>query len=371
MTTHSIHGSRTWSRGARLAVWGCALFLVAGLVPGCGLDSPSSPNEPGDINGNNPNQWSNFTGSIRIVVPSTDLPADDTTALPITAVVADSGGQPVSNLTPVTFRTNMGTFGDPTGTYATNEVTVTSFGGSATADLRSFQRDYGDATVYASVGNAAAEIDVNLAYVKVEGTLSLAFRVQGQDSFNITGAASPASPFRAGLVGTATDLTGGPLAGVKVKFRIVSDSTLRSGAGGANLDGQETSYTDTDGEAFNQLEVVGLGEVVLEADLIDPMTDELVATSNQIIMTTLDQVQVSLTIDGVAKTKGPSTKTLQATVTDAAGKVVDFAFVKFDIQGADVTGWTLLEARAISSDGTKIVGFGIGFDLKMLHRFDF
>jgi len=81
MTTHSNSGSRRWSRGAQLAVWGCALFLVAALVPACGLDSPSSPNQPGDLNGNTPNQWSNFTGSVRIVVPSTDLPADDTTAM--------------------------------------------------------------------------------------------------------------------------------------------------------------------------------------------------------------------------------------------------------------------------------------------------
>jgi len=347
MTTHSNSGSRRWSRGAQLAVWGCALFLVAALVPACGLDSPSSPNQPGDLNGNTPNQWSNFTGSVRIVVPSTDLPADDTTALTITAVVAASNGQPATNLTPVTFRTSMGTFGDPGGEFATNAITVNSFGGTAAADLRSFQRDYGDATVYASVGNVSAEIDVSLEYVKVEGTLSLAFRVQGQDFFNMTGAASPASPFRAGIVGMATDLTGNPLAGAKVEFRIVIDDTTRSGAGGAELDGQPTSYTDTDGEAFNQLKVVGLGRVVLEADLIDPITDELVGTSNQIIMTTLDQVQVSLTIEGVAKTTGSTTKSLQARVTDAAGKVVDSAFVKFEIQGVDGTGTAWLDPATV------------------------
>lgn len=338
MTTHSILGSRRWSRGAQLAVWSCALFLVAALVPGCGLDSPSSPNSPGDLQGNNPNQWSNFTGSVRIVVPSTDLPADDTTALPITAVVQDDSGRPVTNLTPVTFRTDMGTFGDPTATYAADSITVGSFGGSATADLRSFQRDYGDATVYATVGNVAAEIDLNLEYVKVEGTLSLAFRVQGQDFFNMTGAASPASPFRAGIVGMATDATGNPLAGVKVNFRIIIDDTTSSGAGGSELDGEPTSYTDTNGEAFNQLKVVGIGRVVLEADLIDPITDELVGTSNQIIMTTISSVRVSLLINDALTATGAGTKNLKATVFDEAGKAVDYAFVKFEIQGADGTG---------------------------------
>ena len=34
----------------------------------------------------------------------------------------------------------------------------------------------------------------HLEYVQVEGTLSLAFRVEGLDSFDMTGAASPASP---------------------------------------------------------------------------------------------------------------------------------------------------------------------------------
>ena len=347
MTTHSNPGSRRWSRGAQLAVWSCALFLVAALVPGCGLDNPTSPNDPGTLQGNTPNQWSNFQGSVQIVVPTTDLPADDTTALPITAVVAVTSGQPATNLTPVTFRTDKGTFGDPSAAFPMTSITVNSFGGRATADLRSYQRDYGDTTVYASVGTVADEVDVDLNYVKVEGTLSLSFRQQGQDFFNMVGAASPASPFRVGIVGMATNLTGNPLAGAKVEFRIVIDDTTRSGAGGAKLEGLPISYTDTDGEAFNQLKVVGLGRVVIEADLIDSITDELVGTSNQIIMTTIDQVQVNLTIDGVGKTAGASTKNLKAEVTDAAGKVVDFAFVRFEIQGVDPTGTAWLDPATV------------------------
>ena len=139
-------------------------------------------------------------------------------------------------------------------------------------------------------------------------------------------------------IGMATDLTGNPMAGVKVNFRIVIDDTTSSGAGGAQLDGDPTSYTDTSGEAFNQLKVVGTGRVVLEADLIDPISGEILGTSNQIIMTTTSSVRISLLINDALTSTGAGTKNLKATVFDEAGKAVDYAFVKFEIQGADGTG---------------------------------
>jgi len=354
MTTHSNSGSRRWSRGAQLAVWGCALFLVAALVPGCGLDSPTSPNQPGDLQGNTPNQWSNFQGSIRIVVPTTDLPADDTTALAITAVVTTDAGQPATNLTPVTFSTNIGTFGDPAAATAMTSATVTSFGGSSTAELRSFQRGSGTATVYASVGNVSTSVKLDLKYVEVRGSLSLVFRVLGQDSSFLTGPASAASPFYAGLVGTALDDTGNPLSGVMVNFRITIDGTLGSGLGPARLDGEPVSYTNSIGEAFNQLEVVGSGKVVLEADLVDPVTNVIVATSNQIILRTVETVFLQLTYDdGSTSKSGTGTKTIKATATDAAGDPVEGVFIRFEIQDDATDGASVNPASAVT-DATGV-----------------
>jgi len=354
MTTHSNSGSRRWSRGAQLAVWGCALFLVAALVPGCGLDSPTSPNSPGDLQGNTSNQWSDFQGSIQIVVPTTDLLADDTTALTITAVVTTDAGQPATNLTPVTFSTNLGTFGDPSAAAAVTAATVTSFGGTAAVDLRSFQRAFGKATVHASVGNVSARVKLDLEHAEVKGSLSLVFRVQGQVSTNLAGPASAANPFYAGLVGTAIDEGGNPLRGVLIEFRITRDGTLGSGVGGARLDGAAVSYTDNTGEAINQLEVVGIGQVVLEADLKDPVSGAVVATSNQIILTTTETIFLQLTYDdgSTAKT-GNGTRQMVATATDAAGDPFEGVFIRFEIQNDATDGASVSPASAVT-DATGV-----------------
>jgi hypothetical protein len=306
------------------------------MVQGCSLDNPTSPNDPGDLQGQTPYQPSDFTGTVQIVLPTATLPADDLTTLPITAVVEDSSGQPVANLTPVSFRTTKGAFIDPETGELKTELRVSSFGGSAVANLRSFQREYGEATVYASVGSVSDETEVEFEYVGAEASMSLAFRLQGQDFFNMTGVTSPGNPFTVGLVASVLDLTGNPSAGTKVQFRIVSDSTTHSGSGGARLQGQPVSYTNVDGEAFNQLQVRGVGEVVLEADLIDPVTDELIGTSNQIIYSGASFVQLDLTIEGGTSATGGGNKNLKARATDASGLAIPYIWVQFEIQ-ADAT----------------------------------
>jgi hypothetical protein len=323
------------------------------MVHGCSLDSPSSPNSPGDLQGNVPNVDTSFQGTVRISVPGTVLPADDNSALSVTAVVEDGDGNPASNLTPVIFRTTLGTFGDPSADYAATTVTVNSFGGRATAELRSFQQTTGTATVVASVGNVSAQVEINLGYVQARGFLSLAFRLQGQDFFNMTGVASPADPFRVGIVAMATDPSGNPLPGARVTFRIVVDDTTGSAAGPARLEGQPTSFTDADGEGFNQLQVVGVGRVVLEADLVDAITGAIISTSNQIIMTTISTVQLKLTINNGGTATGGSSKNLKAEATDASGKVVPYVFVKFELQ-ADAT-----SAAWLNPESTVATEWGI------------
>jgi hypothetical protein len=160
-----------------------------------------------------------------------------------------------------------------------------------------------------------------------------------------------------------TDLTGNPLAGVKVHFRIVSDNTTHSGSGGARLQGQGITYSNTDGEAFEQLEVIGVGEVVIEADMIDPVTDEIIITSNQIIYSGVSSVVLQLTINNGTTATGGSSKNLKARASDASGKVIPYIWVKFELQ-ADATNTAKLNPETVVAtewgNARSVLSFGGG-----------
>ena len=195
----------------------------------------------------------------------------------------------------------------------------------------------------------------------IKGSLSVFFRIGGEDLFNVFGTSAVTDPFRAGIVAVAVDdETGAPLAGVLIRFRIINDTTgFVAGVDKARLEGEETTFTNTAGEAFNQLRIVGVGEVVIEADLIDPNTNEVVETSNQIIAVTINIPIITLAFGGGATTTviGPGgTATVTATVTDTTGMPISGAIVRFNIT-SDSTGGAVLSrmTAATGAAGTASI----------------
>ena len=90
------------------------------------------------------------------------------------------------------------------------------------------------------------------------------------------------------LVTDTSGATPAPLAGGTVRFRITRDTSTGSGNGPARFVVRDDVLTSATGVATNILRIVGAGDVVVVADLIDPNTGDVTATSNQIIATTTD-----------------------------------------------------------------------------------
>lgn len=328
----------------RLGIGLASVALAALLGAGCSLTSPTSPNDPAQLTGQNPNEEPSFNGTITLTASSTTSPADGSTDVLITATARDPEGRPVQNLTPINFSTDLGLL-RPAGTspaLGSSSVTVGAFNGRATVALRSTVA--GVATVGAAIANVASFVDIVLERVPIQGNIDLVFL--GGSEF-ASGTASPSSPFRIGLVATAKDLDGNLLAGVIVRFEIVVDTTTGSGNGPARLEGQEASFTNTAGEAFDQLVIVGAGRVVLEANLFDPNDGSHVATSNQIIAVT-DSAGVDFTVtltfdDGttVSEATAPFTDGIEALVQDSTGAAVPGRTVRFTIIRDTTSGATL------------------------------
>lgn len=315
------------------------LLLISTLMVGCSLDSPSSPNQPGQLTGQTPNQQFTFSGTITLSRSSNSTVADDNSTVVFIATVRDASGNPIPNLTTVNFSTDLGGFvvgtsGD--GAPVTSSFTaVATFNGQAEVSFVSVGGATGKATVTASIGSTSASRTVEIEEPPLEGTIALAFGTGGTGAVTMSGTASQASPLDAEISVLAVDSEGDPIAGAKVTFRIVQDSTTDDTSNDrARFLVERRTTTGPAGDAVNILRAFGPGVVVVVAELYDSNTGKLVGTSNRIILTTDVTLLVSHAFDtgGSATTvTAPATVGITATVSDIEGAPQQGLTVRFSI----------------------------------------
>ena len=348
-------GRRRRSATFMASAW-ALLMLLAIALPGCDLTSPTSPNNASALTGQATNQQFTFNGTISVTTSASTVSADDLTAVTITADVRDPSGNPIPNLTTVTFTTNLGVFN--LGGEAFTQATAGTFNGLAQVALQSYGRAAGTATVTAQIGTTAGSTQVTFEPAPLQAIMSASFGTSGTGAPTATGAASPADPLDIDVSALATDTSGAtqtPLAGGTVRFRITRDTSQDSQNGPARFIISGNVLTNANGVATNKVRIVGAGDVVIAADLIDPNTGGVAATSNYIIATSTGGTS-SPTIT-FAFSDGSTTKsfgatapavasdTITATVKDAAGDLASGETVRFEIV-TDTAGTATL------SDGT-------------------
>lgn len=287
-----------------------AAVLLA-VTAACNVDSPTSPNQPVELTGQNGNETATFSGSVTIFGGGSAL-AGSGTDIAVAVEVKDLQGNPATNFTPVNFSTSLGTIraADADPATAGNTTQIASFAGRATVLLRSDTP--GSATVTAWIANVVASTFVTFDPEDPVGNtdiVTLAFRRAGADSATIEGTA----PLLSTVVARVLDETGAALTGRTVRFRIVADTA------GAALTGPAESMTDGSGEAVNVVRIDAEGTVALIADLLDS-SGEVVAQSNQIIATTTirsNELLVTLTF-----ADGATLATIEV-VPDTVGLLVE------------------------------------------------
>jgi hypothetical protein len=317
------------------------LLLTAVALAGCNLTTPVAPNTDGQLTGQTTNQQFVFNGTINISAAGFTLTADDTSTVTITADVRDASGNPIPNLTTIVFSTNLGAFVSDAG--LTTVATATTFNGLAQVFFSSSNRQAGTATITASLGQVASSVNVTLEAEPVTGSISASFGATGTGPTTLTGVpASAAVPHNQDISAEALDLTGAAIVGATVRFRIVTDTTdeLTSNHPAAFV-GSSTTTTNSSGVATAVIRVQGPGDVILEADLIDPLTGQTVASSNQIILITSQGPESSTivltfsdgsTVFSFGAPGGAATEGIIATVKDAAGKPLAGASVRFTMR---------------------------------------
>jgi len=334
------------------------LLLTAVALAGCNLATPVAPNTDGQLTGQTTNQQFVFTGTISISAFGLTLTADDTSTVAITADVRDASGNPIPNLATIVFSTNLGAFVTEAG--LTTVATATTFNGLAQVFFSSANRTAGTATITASLGEVFSSVNVTLEAEPVTGTISASFGASGTGATTVIGPpASEAVPHLQDISAAALDLTGLAIVGATVRFRIVTDTTDELiNNGPVEFVGSSSSSTNSDGVASVVIRVKGPGDVIIEADLIDPITGQTVATSNQIILvTSAGPAGPSITLtfsDGspvfsFGAPGGAATEGIIATVKDAAGKPLGGATVRFTMR-SDSAG------TARFSNGTGVGG---------------
>ena len=128
---------------ARFMTSAFCLLLISTMMVGCNLDNPTSPNAPADLTGQTTNQQFTFTGTIGVLSVSGTLSADDTSTITITAEVKDASGNPIQNLTTVTFNTNLGGFPQLNSAgiqFVSSTASATTFNGLASVAFQSVAR---------------------------------------------------------------------------------------------------------------------------------------------------------------------------------------------------------------------------------------
>ncbi len=351
---------------ARLMTSAFCLLLISTMMVGCSLDNPTSPNAPADLTGQTTNQQFTFTGTIGVLSVSGTLSADDTSTITITAQVQDASGNPIQNLTTLTFSTNLGGFlqvdsgGIP---FVASTASASTFNGLASVALQSVARGTGTATIIASLGSTTGSTTVVLEAAPVTGNISAAFGSTGAGAVTMTGTASTAVPLDVAVSATATDLsaTVSPIAGARMRFRIVVDTTKDSGLGGqvrfvGNVD---EVTTNASGVGATMIRVQHPGDVVVVADLVDPNTGQTVATSNEIILVAIGGSGVptlALTFDddstvrALGGTTAPVSTGVIALAKNAAGQLLIGSTVRFII-ASDTTGGASLSSGGLATTG--------------------
>jgi len=378
---------------ARLTTSAFCLLLISTLMVGCNLNSPTSPNEPGNLTGQTTNQSFNFSGTIVISRSSAWTVADGTSTVTFTATVRDASGNPINNLTQVFFSTNLGGFivgTDNSGLPITSSTASgVTFNGQASVSFVSGAS--GTATISASIGTTSASTKVDIKPAALEGTISLVFgATPGSGTVTLAGVASSAVPLEAAITLQALDPDGAPIVGANVDFRILEDTTSDT-TSNADAEFAVSRHTTTgpDGDAVNIIRAFGPGYVVIVAELYDSNTGNLVGTSNRIILTVANQVLVTqafdaggatttvaigvpagitatvVDIDGVAQpgltvrftivedsSDGGSSLSAAVAVTDAAGQAKTSLTIPDDAAGAGASASVLVEV--IDSSGTVV-----------------
>ena len=310
---------------ARFTISACCVLLMVAVLSGCDLTDPTSPNDPADLTGQTTNQTFVFTGTISVSSSAGTLPADDTSTVLLVVEVKDSSGAPIQNLTTVGFSTDLGAFN--VGGVLFTAAQVTTFNGSAQILFQSTNRQAGTATATASIGNVSSSSSITLTPAPVEGTIALSFGASGTDDiFTLSGAASEVTPLDSNIAVIALDPLGAPIVGSNVSFRITADSTADNSANPyAEFVASRHTMTGAAGGAVNILRAFGPGTVVVEAEMFDPNTGALVATSNRIILTTIQAVVAPFVTLAFANgstgfsATAPYANLLTATVTDGFG----------------------------------------------------
>ena len=343
---------------ARFMVSASCVLLLVTVLPGCDLTTPSSPNDPSNLTGQTANQTFTFTGTLNVSSAADTLAADDTSTVLFVVEVKDSSGGPIQNLTTVGFSTDLGAFIVGGLLFATAQVTT--FNGTAEIFFQSANRQTGTATVTASLGTVSSSSSITLTPAPVEGTIALAFGTDGSSgTVTMSGVASTASPLDANIGVTAEDFQGVPIVGADVSFRIIEDTTADiSSNPNAEFVASRHTTTGVDGSAVNILRAFGAGTVVVVADLFDPNTGALVATSSRIILTTSTSFLVGLLFsNGTASLSGaaPLTDVITATVTDTSGTGQLGRTVRFTITADSTdTGATLSTSLGTTDANGKI-----------------
>ena len=345
---------------ARFTISACCVLLMVAVLSGCDLTDPTSPNDPADLTGQTTNQTFVFTGTISVSSSAGTLPADDTSTVLLVVEVKDSSGAPIQNLTTVGFSTDLGAFN--VGGVLFTAAQVTTFNGSAQILFQSTNRQAGTATVTASIGNVSSSSSITLEAAPFAGTIALAFGASGTGAVTLTGAASALVPFDANIGLTALDDDGDPIVGANVSLRIIEDTTADNTSNpNAEFTTSRHTTTGVDGSAVTILRAYGPGTVAVVADLFEPNTGALVATSNRIILTT---TQVTPTLiatltfsDGVTTnfpTSGPYpfTEGIIVRVTDAAGTPLAGLTVLFTIERDTTSAGATLSNSVVVTDGT-------------------
>lgn len=338
------------------------LLLISTLTVGCDLDSPASPNDPDDLTGQTTNQSFTFNGSIIVAASGTSITADDTESVTVVATIRDASGDPVPNLTTVTFSSNIGGFlstdaaGNPVILPAVN---ATTFNGQATATFLSRGRIAGPAIITVSLGTVTGSTSVNLEIEPVEGSLSLAFGTSGEGTITMSGVATEASPLDATVGVTAEDTEGNPIAGATVRFIIVHDSTdEQTDNDAAEWLAGSSATTGSSGTAANVLRVFGPGDIVIEAQIFDPNLGTVVATSNRIFLTTKKSFIASLAFSGGGSSftaAAPYTQGIVATATDLQGNPQEGLTVRFEITDDTTDGGASLSTSVGVTDASGTV----------------
>ncbi len=335
---------------ARFIASACSVLLLVAALSGCDLTTPSSPNDASDLTGQTNNQTFVFTGTLSVSSLASTLSADDTSTVLFIVEVKDSSGGPIQNLTTVGFSTDLGAFN--VGGSLFSAAQVTTFNGSAEILLQSANRQTGTATVTAGLGTVSSSSSITLTPVTVEGTIGLAFGTTGTGLVTRSGVASTATPLDADIGVRALELDQTPIVGANVSFRIIQDTTTDETSNpSAEFLASRHTTTGPTGSAVNVLRVFGPGVVVVVADLFDPVTGDLIATSNRIILTTSTTFLISLEFDDGSTTfeftSFPGTVGITAMVADTAGVPQAGLTVRFSIISDSTTAGASLSSSVV------------------------